>query len=161
MASFDIVSKTDLAEVDNAVNGVKRELENRYDFKGSKVEIEHKEGEITILADDDYKLKTMQEMLKANFVRRKLEASALDFQKEEAAAGQALRQKVKVKQGVDQDTAKQIVKHIKDAKMKVQASIRGDEVRVDGKKRDDLQEAIALVRGMTLSLPLQFINFRD
>lgn len=161
MPSFDIVSKTDLAEVDNAINGVKREIENRYDFKGSKIELTHKDGEITLLADDDYKLRTVQDMLKANFVRRQLDPVALDFQKEEGASGGAKRQLIKVKQGLDQENAKKIVKHIKDAKMKVQVSIRGDEVRVDGKKRDDLQEAIAGVKAMGLPLPLQFINFRD
>lgn len=161
MPSFDIVSKTDLAEVDNAINGVKREVENRYDFKGSKIELTHKDGEITLLADDDYKLRTVQDMLKANFVRRQLDPVALDFQKEEGASGGAKRQLIKVKQGLDQESAKKIVKHIKDAKMKVQVSIRGDEVRVDSKKRDDLQEAIAGVKAMGLPLPLQFINFRD
>lgn len=161
MPSFDIVSKTDIAEVDNAINGVKREVENRYDFKGSKIEIERKDEEITLLADSDYKLKTLQDMLKSHFVKRKLEPSALDFQKEEAAAGQTLRQLVKVKQGIDQETAKKIVKHIKDTKMKVQSSIKGDEVRVDGKKKDDLQECMQLVRGMGLNLPVQFTNFRD
>lgn len=161
MPTFDIVSKTDLAEVDNAINGVKRELDNRYDFKGSKVEISHKDGEITILADDDYKLRTMQDMVKTNFVRRNLDPSALDFGKEEGASGGAKRQIVKVKQGLDQETAKKITKHVKDTKMKVQASIRGDEVRVDGKKRDDLQEAIAAIKALNLGVPLQFVNFRD
>ena len=161
MPSFDIVSQTDLAEVDNALNGVKRELENRYDFKGAKIEITRKEAEITLLADDDYKLRTLQDMLKAHFVKRKLEATALDFQKEESAAGQALRQVIKIKQGLDQENAKKIVKHIKDTKMKVQASIRGEEVRIDGKKKDDLQECMQAVRTMALPLPIQFTNFRD
>lgn len=161
MPSFDIVSKTDIAEVDNAINGVKREVDNRYDFKGSKIEIERKEEEITLLADSDYKLKTLQDMLKTHFVKRKLEPTALDFQKEEAAAGQSMRQVVKIKQGIDQDAAKKIVKYIKDTKMKVQASIKGDEVRVEGKKRDDLQECMQGVRSMGLELPIQFTNFRD
>ena len=161
MPSFDIVSKTDIAEVDNAINGVKREIENRYDFKGSKVEIERTDEEIKLLADSDYKLKTLQDMLKTHFVKRKLEPTALDFQKEEAATGQSVRQLVKIKQGIDQETAKKIVKHIKDTKMKVQASIKGDEVRVDGKKRDDLQECMQTVRVMELEQPIQFTNFRD
>lgn len=161
MPSFDIVSKTDIAEVDNAINGVKREVENRYDFKGSKIEIERVEEEIKLLADSDYKLKTLQDMLKTHFVKRKLDPVALDFQKEEAAAGQSVRQLVKIKQGIDQETAKKITRHIKDTKMKVQASIKGDEVRVEGKKRDDLQECMAGVRAMELELPIQFTNFRD
>lgn len=161
MPSFDIVSKTDMQEVDNAVNSVIREISNRYDFKGSKAAIERKDEDITITADDDYKMKTIQEMLKAHFVRRKLEPSALDFKEPEKATGNTLRQQVKVKQGIEQEIAKQIVKQIKDSKIKVQASIQGDEVRVSGKKRDELQEVIGMIRGMALPLPLQYVNFRD
>lgn len=161
MPSFDIVSKIDLQEVDNAVQGVAREIKNRYDFKDSKSSIERKEEVINVLADDDYKLTAMQDMLKVYFTRRQLDAKALEFGKEEAASGNMRRQEIKVKQGIDQDTAKKIVKSIKDVKLKVQASIRADELRVDGKNRDDLQAAIAHVRGMDVNLPLQFINFRD
>ncbi len=161
MPSFDIVSQTDLQDVDNAVNTMKREMENRYDFKGTKCAVERKEAEITFTADDDYKLKAMQEMLKVHFSRKKIEASALDFGEPEKASGNTLRQIIKVKQGIPQDIAKEVVKKIKDSKIKVQGSIRGEELRVTGNKRDDLQAAITLVRGMNLPLPLQFINFRD
>jgi cyclic-di-GMP-binding protein len=161
MPSFDIVSKTDMQEVDNAVNSTAREVANRYDFKGTKSSIERKEAEIIIIADDDYKLKAMQEMLKVHFTKRKIEPTALDFGKPEPAANATIRQAVKVKQGIEQELAKQVVKAIKDSKMKVQASIKGDELRVQGAKKDDLQATMALVRGMNLQLPLQFVNFRD
>lgn len=161
MPSFDIVSQTDIQEVDNALNNVRRTIEQRYDFKGSNCSLERTENEIKILADDQYKLDTMADMLKENFVRRKLDAKALDFGKAEKASGNSLRQVVKVKQGIDKDTAKDLVKKIKDSKLKVQASIRGEEVRVEGKKRDDLQDVIALLRTAESNLPLQYVNFRD
>lgn len=161
MPSFDIVSKTDLAEVDNAVQGVVREIGTRFDFKGSKCSVERKEALITLLADDDMKLRQMQELLKGYMVRRKLDASALDFKDPQAASGNTLRQEVNVKQGIDQTLAKRIVKEIKDSKMKVQVSIQGDELRVSGKKKDDLQDAIAFVRAMKIEQPLQYQNFRD
>lgn len=161
MPSFDIVSKTDLAEVDNAVQGVAREITTRFDFKGSKASVTHEGNEITVLADDALKLKQMQELLKGYFVRRKLDPACLDWQAEERAAGDMLRQKVVVKQGIDRDTAKTVVKAIKDSKLKVQAAIQGDELRVSGKKRDDLQAAIALVRGLQLDRPVQYVNFRE
>ena len=161
MPSFDIVSKTDMAEVDNAVQGVAREIGTRFDFKGSKCTIERKEALITILADDDMKLRQIQELLKGYMVRRKLDASALEFKEPQKASGNALRQEVVVKQGIDQTVGKRIVKEIKDSKLKVQVSIQGDELRVTGKKKDDLQEAIAFVRAMKIEQPLQYQNFRD
>lgn len=161
MPSFDIVSKTELPEVENAVQSVKKEIAQRYDFKGSPASVDRKEAEITIIADDSYKLEAIHEMLKIHLTRRKVDAMALDFGKEEKASGNTIKQVVKVKQGIDSDTAKQIVKEIKAQKFKAQASIRGDELRVEGKKRDDLQEVIAFVKTMKVNLPLQFINFRD
>ncbi|MBL6664490.1 MAG: YajQ family cyclic di-GMP-binding protein [Rickettsiales bacterium] len=163
MASFDIVSKIDLQEVDNAVNSVLRELSNRYDFKGSNftIELNNKENTITIQAEDDYKLKAIGESLKVYCTKRGLDSKALDFQKEEKASSNSLRQLIKLKNGIDQETAKKIVKEIKSTKIKVQSSIKGDEVRVDGKKRDDLQQAITLIRESNYDAPLQFINFRD
>lgn len=161
MPSFDIVSVTDMQEVDNAVNSVKREMDNRYDFKGTNCSVERKDKEITIVADSDYKLTAMQDMLKVHFTKRKLDPRALDFKKAEAAFGNNIRQIAEVKQGIEQEVAKQIVKHIKDSKMKVQASIRGEELRVTGTKRDDLQAAIQMIKALPLQLPLQFINFRD
>lgn len=163
MPSFDIVSKTEIAEVNNAVQGVLRELQTRFDFKGSKttMELKEKENEILLHTEDNTKLAQLQEMLKAYFVRRKLDPGCLDWGKEENAGGSTLRQVVKVKQGLDQALSKQIVKALKDSKMKVQASIQGDELRVTGKKLDDLQAAIALVKGLNIEQPLQYNNFRD
>jgi len=161
MPSFDIVSKVDLQEVDNAVNSVVKEIEQRYDFKGSNCSVKRDEDEITVKADDDYKLDQIHGMLKTHFTRRKIDAKSLDFGKSEMASGNTVRQKIKVKQGIDSDNAKKIVKEIKSTKAKVQASVRGEEVRVDGKKRDDLQNVIAMIKEFKIELPLQFINFRD
>lgn len=161
MPSFDVVSKTDLQEIDNAVNGASREIANRYDFKGSNTSVTREQENITILADDDYKLGAVQDMLKVYCTRRNIDHRALDFGKPEKAASNSLRQVVKIKQGIDQETAKMIVKEIKDKKFKVQASIKGDELRVSGKSRDDLQTTIQFVKGLPVNLPLQFINFRE
>ncbi|MGH6961296.1 MAG: YajQ family cyclic di-GMP-binding protein, partial [Dongiaceae bacterium] len=130
-------------------------------FKGSKCSIERKEATLTLLADDDMKLRQMHELLKGYVTRRKLDAGALDFKPPEKASGGALRQTVEVKQGIDSMLARTIVKEIKDAKLKVQTAIQGDELRVSGKKRDDLQAAIALVKSLKIEQPLQYVNFRE
>jgi len=163
MPSFDIVSKIDMQELDNAVNSVLRELTNRYDFKGItfSIELKNKDSLIQITAEDDYKLVAIGESLRVFCVKRGIDPRALDFQEKEKAGGNSLRQQVKLCNGIEQEVAKKIVKQFKESKMKVQASIKGDEVRVDGKKRDDLQEAIAMLRSTTYDVPLQFINFRD
>ena len=161
MPSFDIVSKTDLTEVDNAIGGVTREVAQRFDFKGSKCTIERSDATLTIMADDDLKLKQMHELLRGYFARRKLDAGALDFKTVEKASGNMVRQEVVVKQGIDRDLAKTIIKAIKDSKQKVQAAIQGDELRVTGKKIDDLQATITVVRGLKIEQPLQYLNFRD
>jgi uncharacterized protein YajQ (UPF0234 family) len=161
MPSFDIVSKTDLAEVDNALAGITREIAQRFDFKGAKCSVERKDSSITVLADDDSKLKQMHELLKVHFTRRNVDAKALDYKAVEKAAGNSVRQEVVVKQGIDKELAKRLVKEIKDSKVKVQAAIQGDELRISGKKRDELQEIIALLRKLDVDQPLQYINFRD
>lgn len=161
MPSFDIVAKTDLAEVDNAVQNMVREISTRYDFKGSKCTIARKDEVLTLAADDDLKLKQMHELLQGHMARRKIEAGVLDYKEPEKAAGQSVRQTVLIRQGIDKELAKKIVKDLKETKLKVQAAIQGDEVRVTGKVRDDLQAAIAAVKGMKTELPLQFVNFRD
>jgi len=161
MPSFDIVSRAELSEVDNALAGVAREIDTRFDFKDAKCSIERDGEMLTILADDDLKLRQMHEILQGHLAKRKLDVGVLDYQDPEAAAGQSVRQKVVVRQGVDKDVAKKIVKEIKAGKSKVQVAIQGDELRVTGKKRDDLQKAIALVKGMKIELPLQYVNFRD
>ena len=161
MPSFDIVSKTDLAEVDNALAGIAREIATRFDFKGSQCSMERAELVITVLADDDLKLRQMQELLKVHFTRRKVDPGALDYKDPEKAAGNRLRQLVTIKQGIDAELARQLVKELKGTKLKVQAAIQGDELRVSGKKRDELQAAMATVRGLKIAQPLQFVNFRD
>ncbi|MDF3074125.1 MAG: hypothetical protein K0S54_1792 [Alphaproteobacteria bacterium] len=161
MPSFDIVSKTELAEVDNALDGLKREMATRFDFKGTKSTVTREAQVITIMADDQMKLRQIQELVKAYFVRRKIDPNALEFKDEERAGGDMVRQVVNIKQGIDRELAKTIVKGLKESKLKVQTAIQGDELRVTGKKRDDLQDAIALVRSLKIEQPLQFVNFRD
>lgn len=163
MPSFDIVSKIDIQEVDNAVNSVLRELTNRYDFKNAKfsIELKTKENEIFINAEDDYKLSQIQDSLKVFVTKRGIDVKSLDFQKPQPASGNSFSQIVKLKNGIEQDFAKKITKLIKDSKVKVQATIRGDEVRIDGKKRDDLQQAISEIKSANFDIALQFINFRD
>ncbi|MBO6826314.1 MAG: YajQ family cyclic di-GMP-binding protein [Sneathiella sp.] len=162
MPSFDIVSKTDLNEVDNALNNVRREIETRYDFKGSNCTIDRAEGVLTIHADDDLKLRQMHELLQGHLTRRNVDAGVLDYKEPEKAAGQSVRQQVIVREGLDKELAKKLVKEIKGSKIKVQVSIQGDELRVTGKKRDDLQEVIAFCKGLTkIDMPLQYVNFRD
>lgn len=161
MPSFDIVSKTDLAEVDNALANMTREMSQRYDFKNSKSKIERKEAEITLDADDELKLKQMHELLQGHLARRKIDAGAIDYKSVEKAAGQSVRQKALIRQGIDRELAKRLVKDIKDGKFKVQVTVQGDELRVSGKKRDDLQEVIQHVKGLSIEQPLQYVNFRD
>ena len=161
MPSFDIVSRTDLPEVDNALQAARREIETRYDFKGSQCTIERADETLTIKADDDFKLKQVQELLRGHMAKRKVDTRAFDFQKPEKASGSSLRQTVAIKQGVDRELAQKIVKAIKAEKLKVQVAIQGDELRVSGKKRDDLQTAITFVKDQKYDHPLQYTNFRD
>jgi hypothetical protein len=161
MPSFDIVSETNMQEMSNAVNQVIKEITTRYDFKGSKASIELGDNSITVVGDDLNKLNTVTEILRAKLVRRKLEPSCLEYAEPEDASGGCKRQDIQIKQGVSTELAKKIVKKIKDEKMKVQASIQGDQVRVNGKKRDDLQAVMALVKTMDTDRPLSFTNFRD
>ncbi len=161
MPSFDIVSEADMSEVDNAIQNVMREISVRYDFKGSKSTVESSDGAIKVFADDELKLNQMHEILRGNLHKRGIEPGQLDYQKVEPAAGQSVRQNIVVKEGIDKEMAKKIVKDIKSSKMKVQVSIQGDTLRVTGKKRDDLQAAIQFVKDMGLEQPVQFKNFRD
>lgn len=161
MPSFDIVSEANLSEVDNALNNVAREISTRYDFKGSNCSAEHKDGVITILADDDLKLKQMHEILRSNLQKRGIDPGQLDYHKVDPAAGMSVRQNIVIKQGLEKELAKKIVKDIKGSKLKVQVSIQGDSLRVSGKKRDDLQAAIAFVKDLGIEQPLQYNNFRD
>jgi uncharacterized protein YajQ (UPF0234 family) len=159
--SFDIVSRIDLPEVDNAVAGMTREIATRFDFKGSKCTIGRQESILALVADDELKLKQMHELLKVHLTRRKVDPAALEYKPPEKASGNTLRQTIVLRQGVDQNLAKQLIRELKDSKLKVQVSIQGDELRVSGKKRDDLQAAIAVARGLKIDQPLQYLNFRD
>lgn len=163
MPSFDVVSHIDYQEVTNAINGVQREIGNRYDFKSVKwsLDVDKKEKNLTITAESDYCLGQIHISLKGCFIKRGLDPRALDFQEPQKASGNSLRQIVKIKEGIEQEYAKKITKAIKDSKTKVQASIQGQELRVSGKNRDDLQETMQLIKSLDLELPLQFINFRD
>jgi hypothetical protein len=161
MPSFDIVSEINRAEAENAVQNVMREISTRYDFKGSKSSVEMKDGAIEIFADDDMKLRQMREILQGHMQKRGIEPGSLDYQKEEKAAGQSVRQRVALKEGIDKDLAKDMVKKIKGGKFKAQVAIQGDALRVSGKKRDELQEVIAFVKDLKLDQPLQYKNFRD
>lgn len=164
MPSFDVVSKVDLQEVDNVVNAVQREIGNRYDFKNVLFELEfnRKDAKITINTASDYNLEQVQNSLKTFAVRRNLDPRIFDFQTPEKSSGNNLRQCVVIRQGIDKENAKQIVKLIKDSKFKVQASIYEDEVRVSGKQIDDLQAVIQFLKAQQgLTLPLQYINFRN
>lgn len=161
MPSFDIVSRVDLAEVDNALAGITREIATRFDFKGSKCTVERKEGVLTLVADDDLKLKQMHELLKVHMTRRKVEPGALDYKTPEKASGNTVRQTIALRQGVDADLARQLIREVKNSKLKVQMSVQGDELRVTGKQRDELQGAIAVIRRLKIEQPLQYLNFRD
>jgi uncharacterized protein YajQ (UPF0234 family) len=161
MPSFDIVSRTELPEVDNAIQGAMREIGTRFDFKGSQCSIERTDETILIKADDDLKLRQVQELLRGYLARRKVEIGAFEFQKVEAATGNSVRQTVLIKQGVERELAQKIVKAVKGAKLKAQIAIQGSEVRVSGKKRDDLQAVIALIKKQENEQPLQYVNFRD
>ena len=161
MPSFDIVSRIELAEVDNALAGIMREIGTRFDFKGSKCSVERQEEVLNVIADDELKLKQMHELLKVHMTRRKVDPAALEYNPPEKASGNTLKQTIILRHGVDANLARQLIREIKDSKLKVQVSIQGDELRVTGKKRDDLQAAIAIARGMKIEQPLQYVNFRD
>ena len=163
MPSFDVVSRGDMQELDNAVNQVKTELAPRYDFRGSKtrLDFDRKESKVEVLTEDDMKLRALKDMLLAKAVRRSIDAEALVFGSAEKAGGDMLRQTVSVANGIDMDTARKVVKLVKDTKLKVQAAIQGDEVRVSGKKRDDLQEVIGMLKEADLGIPLQYVNYRE
>ncbi|EPZ46201.1 YajQ family cyclic di-GMP-binding protein [Alicyclobacillus acidoterrestris] len=159
-ASFDIVSKVDLQEVTNAVTQARREIETRFDFKGSKSEIRLEDEALTLISDDEYKLSQVLDVLQTKLIKRDVSLKALKPGKIEPAAGGTVRQVFALQQGIDQNVAKQITKLIRDSKLKVQAQIQGDQVRVKGKNRDDLQQVIQLLKSADIDVPLQFTNYR-
>lgn len=163
MPSFDITVSVDLQEVDNAINQAQKELGSRYDFKGSKSKIDwdSKKGEITVVGDDDYKLSAVLEMIKGKFAKRNLPVKNLIYGKVDNAFEGTVRQKITVQQGIPQEKAKKLVKIIKDSKVKVQPSIQQEQIRVTGKKRDDLQEIMAVVKNAEIDLEFTFENMRD
>ncbi|HEX9150111.1 MAG TPA: YajQ family cyclic di-GMP-binding protein [Thermoanaerobaculia bacterium] len=160
--SFDVVNKVDLQEVTNAVQQASKEIATRFDFRGSasKVELREKELELVLVSDDEHKLKSVVDILETKLVRRGVAVKALDYGKVEPAAGATVRQVAKIQQGIPSEKAKAIVKAIKDRKLKVQASIQADQVRVVGRSKDDLQSAMSVVREGDFGLPLQFTNYR-
>jgi hypothetical protein len=158
--SFDIVSKTEMQEVANAVQQAQKELAQRFDFKGSKSSIELSGEEIVLVSDDEGKLRSVKDILETKLVKRGVSLKALDYGKLEDASMGTVRQRTKIVQGIETDKAKAIVKAIKDAKLKVQASIQSDQVRVVGRSKDDLQRAMAIVKGNDYGIPLQFTNYR-
>ena len=161
MPSFDIVSQVDQQEVKNALEQANKEIANRYDFKGSDARIEQKELVLTVFADDDFKLGQVLDVLRNRMAKRNIDVRSLELGAVEKISGDMVKRPVTVKVGVPQDKGKQIQKLLKDAKLKVAASIQGDAVRISGAKKDDLQAAIQLVRASITDLPLQFTNFRD
>ena len=161
MPSFDIVSEVNQVELRNALDQANKEISTRFDFKGSDARVEHKEKLLTLYADDDFKLKQVTDVLMGKLTKRGVDVRALEFGGVEKVSGDKVKQAVTIRVGVEQERAKKIVRLLKDSKMKVQASIQGDAVRVSGAKKDELQAAIALVRKSITDFPLQFGNFRD
>ena len=158
--SFDVVSQVDMQEVSNALNQTTKEISQRYDFKGSKSEIVKDDDGIKITTEDEMRLNAIVDILKSKFIKRGVSIKNLEYGKIEDAAGGMVRQKIKIKQGIDSDVAKKITKDIKETKLKVQAQIQDDQVRVSGKKIDDLQSVIAFLKEKDYGLDLQYINFR-
>ncbi|PYQ34104.1 MAG: YajQ family cyclic di-GMP-binding protein [Acidobacteria bacterium] len=158
--SFDIVSKTDMQEVANAIQQAQKELAQRFDFKGSKSSIELNPEEIVLISDDEGKLRSVKEIVEGKLVKRKVSLKALDYASVEPSSGGTVRQRARIVQGIETEKAKTIVRTLKDAKLKVQASIQSDQVRVTGRNKDELQKAIALVREQDFGIPLQFTNYR-
>jgi len=161
MASFDIVSEVNQVEVKNAIDQATKEVSTRFDFKGSDARIVHAEKTLTLYADDDFKLSQVSDILRAKLTKRSVDVRSLDYGEIEKVSGNKVKQVITVRTGVEQELSKKIVKLLKDSKLKTQASIQGDAVRVSGAKRDDLQGAIALVKKSITDFPLQFNNFRD
>ena len=163
MPSFDIVSEVNHVEIRNAVEQCNKEITNRFDFKGSdaRVEINDKESSLTVFADDEFKIRQVRDVLTGKLAKRGVDIRALEPGRIETVSGNKVKEEIKVREGVEQERAKTIVKLIKDSKLKVQASIQGDALRITGPKKDSLQEVITLVRKSVTDVPLQFKNFRD
>lgn len=161
MPSFDVVSRTNLMEVDNALNGVQREIKQRFDLAGTKCAIERTDDSLTMTADDPMKLQQLEELLRKYLANRKVDPRALEFKTPQNAAGGSLRQTINIKQGIDGDLGRRINKAVRGSKLKVQVSIQGTEIRVSAKKRDDLQTTIEFIKEMDIDQPLQYVNMRE
>ena len=161
MPSFDVISKINYPEFDNALANCLREITNRYDFKGLNISIERKDKTITTLAPDELKLKQVNELLQVHLIRRKVDQRVIVVKNSESAAGTTIRQVSELKEGISQENAKKIIADVKKLKLKIQIKIQGEELRAEGKKRDDLQEAISAIEAIDIGLPIEFVNFRD
>ncbi|MBW7454590.1 YajQ family cyclic di-GMP-binding protein [Paenibacillus sepulcri] len=159
-SAFDIVSKVDMQELANAINQAEKEIETRFDFKGSKSKISLEKEDIILVSDDEYKLKSVIDILQSKMIKRGVPIKNMDFGKVESASASLVRQRVKLRQGIEQDISKKINILIRDSKLKVKSQIQGDQIRVTGKSRDDLQAVMALLRGADLQIELQFTNYR-
>ena len=161
MPSFDVISKINYPEFDNALANCLREITNRYDFKGLNISIERKDKTITTIAPDELKLKQVNELLQIHLIRRKVDPRVITIKNSESAAGATIRQVSELEEGISQENAKKIIADIKKLKLKIQIKIQGEELRAEGKKRDDLQEAISAIEAIDIGLPIEFVNFRD
>ena len=161
MPSFDVVNRLDFQEIDNAIGNATREITNRYDFKGSDTSIERKENDLTVVTDDELKLNQVHDLLITHLVRRKIDPLCLSKKSLEKAGGNKVRQFYKFIEGIEQAISKQITAEVKSSKIKVQVKINGNELRVDGKKKDDLQSVMQMIENSNLGIPIQFVNFRD
>ena len=161
MPSFDVISKVNCQEFDNALANCLREISNRYDFKGLHISIERKDKTVTINTPDELKLKQVNELLQVHLIRRKVDPRVIIIKNSEGAAGGTIRQVSELAEGISQENAKKIIADVKKLKLKIQIKIQGEELRAQGKKRDDLQEAISAIEAIDIGLPVEFINFRD
>ena len=161
MPSFDVISKINYQEFDNALANCLREINNRYDFKGLHISIERKDKIITTNAPDELKLKQINELIQTHLVRRKVDPRVLEIISSESASGGSIRQLCELKEGINQENAKKVIADIKKLKLKIQIKIQGDELRVDGKKKDDLQDAMTAIKAIDIGLPINFVNLRD
>ena len=161
MPSFDVVSRLDFQEIDNAIGNATREILNRYDFKGSDTFIERKENEVTVITDDELKLNQVHDLIVTHLVRRKVDPLTLSKKSMEKAGGNKVRQLYNLIEGIEQSIAKKITADVKSSKIKVQVKINGNELRVDGKKKDDLQSVMQMIEDSNIGIPVQFVNFRD
>ncbi len=161
MPSFDVVSRVEMQEVDNAISNSMKEIGQRYDFKGSVSKLEKTEEGIILLSEDEMKAKQVLDILISNLIKRNVDPKVIKLKSSESASGNTIRQNYDLLEGIDQEVGKKIIKLIKESKLKVQAKIQGNELRISGAKKDDLQEAISKIKELKLELPLQYINFRD